>query len=125
MDNEELTKRANELLDRGAIDEAAALLEPFAAEGRTNAMSLLGFIHCFLAESEDRKKIAEGAALLNEACQKGDASACHNLGTLWLGNSPNIGCDPRRAAEYYLRARELGGPVANEEFYEHWRKVLG
>ena len=68
-------------------------------------------------------RLAEGEVLLMEACDSGDASACHNLGTLWLGDTPAIGKDMKRAAFFYLKARELGGPVADSEFYARWERV--
>ena len=37
---------------------------------------------------------------------------------------PLIGLDLRKAAEYYLRVRQLGGPIATKDFYDRWEEIL-
>lgn len=123
MDSE-LIEQARTLWGEEKEEEAIALLMPLAKKGNTVAKASLGLIYCHYYSHGEFPKIKQGEALLVEACKEGEASACHNLGTLWLGNSPAIGNNSQKAAYYYLKARELGGPIAAPGFYEHWEKVL-
>jgi len=119
--DDDLIKKAQELFREDKEFEAISLLRPLSESGDPVAKANLGL---FLAYAETEKDIELAASLLGEACEAGEASACHNLGTLWLGNSPSIGSDSRKAARYFLRARELGGPIADESFYKRWEEEL-
>jgi len=123
--NHEIIEKAQKLDASGKAEEAVKLLIPLVNKGDLIAKSNLGFIYCYsFYENGDFIKIKEGEVLLNEACEAGEPSACHNLGTLWSAEIPSIGHDLRKAAQYYLKARELGGPVATKDFYDRWEKIL-
>lgn len=121
---EELINKAQNLFAEGHEDEAIAILQPLIEAGSIVAKSNLGLLLAHYYKKDKFLYLKEGEKLLLEACEAGEPSACHNLGTLWLGNSPAIGKDLKKAAFFYLKAKELGGPVANEEFYERWEREL-
>jgi len=121
---DEIIEQANDLWSQGNEDEAIDLLMPLAEGGHIVAKAALGLLLCHYLKNNEFPKLEDGAKLLLEACNAGEASACHNLGTLWLGHSPAIGKDIRKAASFYLKARELGGPIAEEGFYQEWERVL-
>ena len=121
---EELINKAQKLFAEGQEDEAIDILQPLVDAGSIAAKSNLGLLLAHYYKNDKVIKIKEGEKLLIEACEAGESAACHNLGTLWLGHSPAIGKDLKKAAYFYLKAKELGGPVANEEFYERWEREL-
>ena len=122
--SEEIINKAQQLMSSDNLDEAINLLKPLAEQGNIIAKSNLGMAYSFYNENGDFSRLDEAGKILNEACEAGEPSACHNLGTLWLGNIPALGKDLQKAAYYYLKARDLGGPVATEEFYAAWEKEL-
>lgn len=123
--NETIIKKAQELEASGQVEEGIKLLIPLVESGDIVAKANLGLMYCnnFYANGKF-KKIEIGQELLEESCKAGVPSACHNLGTLWLGSSPSIGNDPKKAAYYYLKAREFGGAIATEDFYKQWEEIL-
>ena len=122
--NIETIEKAIKLASNGEDDQAISLLQPLAESGDVLAISNLGLIPSYYAVNNNFIRLKDGAQLLKEACESGDASACHNLAVLWLGNTPSLGKDLMMAAQLFLRARELGGPVGDEAFYSHWEQVL-
>jgi TPR repeat protein len=121
---DDIIKKAQKLFYEGKDDDAIDLLQPLVDEGNTVAKSNLGLILSHYYRNNEFIKLKEGEKLLNEACEEGESSACHNLGTLWLGNQPAFGKDKKKAAYFYLKAKEIGGPIANKEFYEEMEKIL-
>jgi len=120
----ETIEKAITLASNGEDDEAISLLQPLAESGDMLAISNLGLILSYFTENSKFTRLKDGAQLLKEACEAGEASACHNLAVLWLGDTPSLGKDMVMAAQLFLRARELGGPVADEAFYLQWEQVL-
>lgn len=122
--NENIIEKAQELESSGKVEEAIKLLIPLVESGNIIAKANLGFMYCFNCyENGKFLKFEMGQELLEESCEAGEASACHNLGTLWLGQSPLLENDPKKAAYYYLKARELGGAIATKDFYKQWEEI--
>jgi len=117
-------EKAINLASSGDDEEAIAILQPLAESGDLIAITNLGIIMSYFNKNGRYTKIMEGAQLLKEACDSGEASACHNLAALYLGNAPTLGKDLKMAAYLFLRARELGGPVAEDSFYDKWEQIL-
>ena len=124
MTSEETAKQAMQVFFAGQQDAALALLVPLVENGDNIAKANLGFLYCHYYKNQKFSKLKEGAQLLLEACDEGESSACHNLAGLWLGDEPGLGKDLKQAAYFYLRARDLGGPVADEGFYARWESEL-
>ena len=124
MTSEETIKQATHLFFAGNEEQAFALLIPLLIEGDNIAKANLGFLFSQYYKKDKYSKLTEGAQLLSEACDEGEATACHNLAGLWLGNEPTLGKDLKKAAYFYLRARELGGPLSDEAFYATWENEL-
>lgn len=124
MISEEIAKQAMHLFFTGNEDAAIALLIPLVENGDNIAKANLGYLFAHYYKKDKYSKLKEGAQLLLEACDEGEASACHNLAGLWLGDEPTLGKDLKQAAYFYLRARDLGGPVADEGFYARWESEL-
>lgn len=120
----EIIKKAHDLYREEKQKEAIALLKPLVDEGDTVAKSNLGLFLVYYVENNELPYVNEGIKLLEEACEAGEPSACHNLGTLCLDKFSSIGPDRKKAAFYYLKARDLGGPIVDESFYEMWEKEL-
>ena len=121
---EEIIKKAQDLWGDEKQKEAIALLRPLAMDGHIVAKSNLGLFLVHYFENNELPYIDEGVKLLQEACEAGEPSACHNLGTLWMDTIPLIGHDRKKAALYFLKARDLGGNTVNDSFYEIWEKEL-
>jgi len=121
---DQLIEESQKLFSEGNIDGAIDLLKPLVDAGNLVAKSNMGLFLCYGKNTDRLERLQEGERYLIEACEAGEPSACHNLGTLWLGNSPALGRDRKKAAYYYLKARELGGPIANEEFYAEWEQEI-
>jgi len=124
MMSEEIAKQAMQLFFAGQEDDAISLLIPLVENGDNIAKANLGFLFAHYFKNDKYSKLKEGAQLLLQACDEGEPSACHNLAGLWLGDAPTLGKDLKQAAYFYLRARELGGPVADEKFYATWEDEL-
>ena len=122
--SQEIIDKAQKLWGEQNEEEAISLLKPLVDAGDVDAKSNLGLILAHSLKGNVKDNIHKGEVLLNEACESGEPSACHNLGTLWLGTSPSIGKDYKKAAYFYLRARELGGPIADEGFYQRWENEI-
>lgn len=120
----EIIEKAIKLSSSGEDGEAMSMLQPLVESGDILAISNMGLIMSYYNVNGRFTKLTEGAQLLQEACDSGEASACHNLAVLWLGNFPSLGKDLKVAAHLFLRARELGGPVADESFYDRWVEIL-
>ncbi len=124
MTSEAIAKQAMHLFFAGNEDAAFVLLIPLVENGDNIAKANLGFLFSRYYKRNKFSKLKEGAQLLLEACNEGEPSACHNLAGLWLGNEPALGKDLKQAAYFYLRARDLGGPMADEGFYTQWENEL-
>ena len=120
----EIIRKAINLASSGEDDEAVSLLQPLVETGDPVAIANLGLILSYYNKNGKYTKLTEGAQLLKDACESGDGAACHNLAVLYLGNSPSLGKDLVMAGHLFLRARELSGPVADEEFYNHWEQIV-
>jgi len=119
-----MINKASKLWEEGRELEAIEILRPAANAGSVEAQSMLGLYLCYYFNGDVFPFMTEGERYLVSSCESGSALACHNLGTLWLGHTPSIGCDKKQAAYFYLKAKELGGPLADEDFYTHWNNVL-
>ena len=119
-----MIEQAIKLWEDGHENEAIEYLRLIAERGDVEAQSMLGLYLCYCLIDDAFPFIAEGQRYLLSACESGSSSACHNLGTLWLGGKPSIGSDQKQAAYFYLKAKDLGGPIADEGFYNHWKEVL-
>ena len=104
--------------------EAMDLLRPLSEKGNSLAKAELGGIMINYYEKEEFPLLEEGAQLLREAMEEGQPSAAHNLGNLYIGLVPTLGKDLKEAARCFLKSKELGGPIADEGFYEHWEEML-
>lgn len=120
----DIIEQAQNLWNEGKDLEAIELLRPLSDGGDFVAKANLGVIMANHCENEQFPLLEEGAILLREAMDVGEPSAAHNLGTLYLGNLPTLGKNLKEAAKCFLKSRELGGPIADESWYQQWEDEI-
>jgi TPR repeat protein len=127
--NKTIIEQSYSLWQSGQDLEAISLLKPLVAQGNTEAKAYLGMYLISYHKDNEYPYLKEGIALLQEASDEGNPSATHNIGTIYLGGTPFIKKDRKKAAIYYLKARELGEnlgltPIAGSAFYKEWEEEI-
>jgi TPR repeat protein len=127
--NKAIFEQAQNLWQNGKELEAIAILKPLVVQGNTEAKAYLGIYLMSYHEENKFPYLNEGITFLQEACNEGNPSAAHNLGSIYLTGTPFIKKDRKKAAEFYLKARELEQklglpPVVGPEFYKEWEQEV-
>lgn len=125
----DIVERSQKLFSAGKELEAIELLLPHKDGDNIDIRSNLGLYMVYYCQNDDFPYFAEGLELLQDACKRGDPSACHNLGTLHWGSHPMIPEDRKKAAICYLQGRSLAesrgwGQIAPKAWYANMEKFL-
>ena len=107
---------ASEAYSKEKYEEALAILQPLVDIQVSEALSLLGIMYQ-IGDGLPRN-LQKAVTLLTQACELGDGTAAHNLGTIYAMGEEDIEKDFDKSRMYYRKARELGAQHAPDEFYE-------
>jgi TPR repeat protein len=109
----EMFTRADRMSDRGQLRDAFRL---FLAAARAGDKASQLNVGCFYDEGKGVRRNRSAALYwYKRAYRHGDASAAHNIGTIWRGEN-----NPQRALSWFRRAVKLGSDDSNLEIAKHY-----
>lgn len=109
----ELLEKANSLLEKGRIEDAAAIYKKLAEKGNAQGQGLYG--NCLLHALGTKQNLKEGIEWLEKSASQEYAWACMRLVEAYIGwsyNGKTIKTDLQKAKEYLQKALSYG---ANQE----------
>jgi len=115
-DYEKELVEANEAHSKEEYEKALSILKPLVEIEVPGALSLLGVIYQIGVGAP--RNLQKAVTLLTRACELGDGTAAHNLGTIYAMGEEDIEKDFDKSKMYYRKAKELGAQYAPDEFYE-------
>jgi TPR repeat protein len=109
-------EKAYEEFLAGEYARAREILVPLVEAHDPDALTLLGTMY-FLGQGVPVDP-ARAVELLTRAAEAGNGLAAHNLGTLYLSNSPQFPADVASSKKWYREAHRLGAQFAPDSWYE-------
>lgn len=91
-------------------------LMPLVEDEVPRALGILGYMY----QTGDGLKldVLKSISILEKALALGDASAAHNLGTIYISGYPEVPVDKEKSMTYYRMAKDMGAQFEPDEFYE-------
>jgi TPR repeat protein len=110
---EALFFRADKMRDRGELKPAFRLFLAAASAGHKGSQVNVGY--CYDTGCGTRRNRSAALYWYNRAYRRGDASAAHNIGTIWRQEQKTL-----RALKWFQRAVKLGDDDSNLEIAKHY-----
>ena len=115
-DLEKQITEAEDALFKEDYEKAFSIINPLVVKDEPAALGLLGLMYQ-IGMGVDRD-LSRAVKLLTSACEKGNGTAAHNLGTIYEMGEEEIPKDHEKSKMYYRKAKELGAQFAPDDFYE-------
>ncbi len=103
-------------ISRKEYSVAIPKLNPLIEKEVPRALGILGYMY----QTGDGVEldILKSISILEKALSLGDASAAHNLGTIYISGYPAVPIDEAKSKSYYRLAKSMGAQFEPDEFYE-------